>query len=67
MGSWPTGLQVLWSQVSRTGQAGLVALTGVAVAHRRLGPTSSATISTADRALPSSVVGEPAGQAWPGR
>ena len=31
-------------------------LAGVAVAHRRLGPSSSATTSTADRALPSSAV-----------
>jgi hypothetical protein len=28
----------------------------VAVAHRRLGPSSSATTSTVDRALPSPVV-----------
>jgi hypothetical protein len=34
----------------------LVARTGVAVAHRRLGPSSSATTSTVDRALPSSAV-----------
>jgi hypothetical protein len=34
----------------------LLALTGVAVAHRRLGPSSSATTSTADWALPSSAV-----------
>jgi integrase len=34
----------------------LVARTGVAVAHRRLGPSSSATISTTCRALPSSAV-----------
>jgi hypothetical protein len=33
-----------------------VARTGVAVAHRRLGPSSSATTSTVDRALPSSAV-----------
>ena len=34
----------------------LVARTGVAVAQRRLGPSSSATTSTTDRALPSSAV-----------
>src|SRR5215204_749335 len=34
----------------------LVARTGAAVAHLRLGPTSSATTSTTDRALPSSAV-----------
>src|SRR5215211_465107 len=34
----------------------LVTLTGVAVAHRRLAPSSSATTSTVDRALPSSAV-----------
>src|SRR5829696_6926180 len=34
----------------------LVARTGVAVAHLRLGPTSSATTSTTDRALPSPAV-----------
>ena len=34
----------------------LVALVVVAVAHRRLGPSSSATTSTVDRALPSSAV-----------
>ena len=33
-----------------------VALVVVAVAHRRLGPSSSATTSTTDRALPSSAV-----------
>src|SRR5918995_3942710 len=33
-----------------------VALVVVAVAHRRLGPSSSATTSTVDRALPSSAV-----------
>ena len=33
-----------------------VALVVVAVAHRRLGPSSSATTSTADRALPSPAV-----------
>jgi hypothetical protein len=30
----------------------VVARTGMAVAHRRLGPSSSATTSTTDRALP---------------
>jgi hypothetical protein len=34
----------------------LVARTGVAVAQRRLGPSSSATTSTVERALPSSAV-----------
>jgi hypothetical protein len=34
----------------------LVALVGVAVAHRRLGPSSWATTSTVERALPSSAV-----------
>jgi hypothetical protein len=34
----------------------LVVLVVVAVAHRRLGPSSSATTSTMDRALPSSAV-----------
>jgi excisionase family DNA binding protein len=34
----------------------LEARAGVAVAHRRLGPSSSATTSTSDRALPSSAV-----------
>jgi hypothetical protein len=34
----------------------LVALVVVAVAHRRLGPSSSATTSTVDRALPSAAV-----------
>jgi hypothetical protein len=34
----------------------LVVLVVVAVAHRRLGPSSSATTSTVDRALPSSAV-----------
>jgi hypothetical protein len=34
----------------------LVARTGVAVAHRRLGPSSSAATSTVERALPSSAV-----------
>jgi hypothetical protein len=42
---------------STTGSAWLlVALVVVAVAHRRLGPSSSATTSTTDRALPSSAV-----------
>ena len=41
---------------ARTSQADLAALLGVAVAHRRLGPSSSATTSTTERALPSSAV-----------
>jgi hypothetical protein len=43
----------------RIGRAGYwlrVVLVVVAVAHRRLGPSSSATTSTTDRALPSSAV-----------
>jgi hypothetical protein len=36
--------------------AALDGLAGVAVAHRRLGPSSSATTSTTDRTLPSSAV-----------
>ena len=43
-------------QASRTSQAGLADLLGVAVAQRRLGPSSSATTSTTERALPSSAV-----------
>ena len=43
-------------QASRTSQAGLADLLGVAVAQRRLGPSSSATTSTTDRVLPSSAV-----------
>jgi hypothetical protein len=47
--------------VASPGRAGywlelLVALVVVAVAQRRLGPSSSATTSTVDRALPSSAV-----------
>jgi hypothetical protein len=41
------------------GRAGywlLVVLVVVAVAHRKLGPSSSATTSTVDRALPPSAV-----------
>ncbi len=37
----------------------LVILAGVAVAHRRLGPNSSAATSTVERALPSSAVQSP--------
>jgi hypothetical protein len=41
------------ARVTRPAQLGLVARLGVAVAHRRLGPSSSARTSTTDRALPS--------------
>jgi hypothetical protein len=40
----------------RCSPALLLALTGVAVAHRRLDPSSSVSTSTVDRALPSSAV-----------
>lgn len=39
-----------------TGPGCRVALVVVAVAHLRLGPSSSATMSTTDRALPASAV-----------
>jgi hypothetical protein len=43
-------------QAVRMAQAGVVALLGISVAQRRLGPSSSARTSTVDRALPSSLV-----------
>jgi hypothetical protein len=54
-GSWCSGPGVD-GQAARPAQLDLVARLGVAVAHRRLGPSSSATTSTTERALPSSAV-----------
>jgi len=52
-------------QASRTSQAGLADLLGVAVAQRRLGPSSSATTSTTERVLPSSAArGRTARRTW---
>jgi hypothetical protein len=52
-------LLVAWLEDRPVGEVFPVARTGVAVAQRRLGLSSSATTSTTDRALPS-----PAGQWW---
>jgi hypothetical protein len=49
------------SVLGRYASPRLMALAGVAVAHRRLGPSSSAMTSTVERALPSSAVQAAAG------
>ena len=67
--SVPCARQVMTAGRVAYSSAFLIALTGVAVAQRRLDPSSSATTSTVDRALPmtehtSSPVASPQPAVW---